>query len=132
MRSRRNFVSFTAGVVAACASVPVFAVEREVVTPEHSDAHLLEACAAFFAARASRPVPAGAEQVFGTPECKRYEASLLSCFDAEAGLFHAALELPACTITGLRAKVRLIKAWDEHEDHVDSLLDDLLAGSAVA
>ncbi len=92
------------------------------------DADLLDKTAAFFSARAARPGSVGAEKIANTPECERYEASLEACFAAEDAIFRAAMALPACTMLGLRAKARLVKARQEHEDHVDSLLDDLLAG----
>ncbi len=104
-------------------------VTTTIPAPEPDDA-LVAAVDAFFMSRAQRPVSVGQEKVFGTPECERFEASLEPLFAVESDLFQAAVALPARTMTGLQAKARLVKAWDEHEDHVDALLNDLL-GSAV-
>ena len=95
------------------------------------DADLLDAVAAFFAARASRPTSTGAEKIAGTPECERYEASLEAYFTAEADLFRTAMAMPARTMLGIRGKARLVQAWEEHGDHVDALLKDILDWSAV-
>ena len=96
------------------------------------DADLLDAVAAFFAARASRPTSTGAEKIAGTPECERYEASLEAYFAAEADLFRTAMAMPARTMLGIRGKARLVQAWEEHGDHVDALLKDIANWSAAA
>lgn len=96
------------------------------------DAALLAKTDAYFDALKLRPEPIGLENVAGSPECDSYEAGLEAFFSVESDLFREALVIRARTFAGLRAKAELIRAWECHEWHVNALLKDLLAGSAVA
>ncbi len=136
MTMRRDFLAFTAGTVVTKAVLPL-AARAEAPSP---DAALLDACAAYHACEASRPIPTGQAKVCGTPECDRHEAVQEAITERANDMVDDLADMPAVTREGMQAKARAILLWDggnslkgEPDDYsgdrlMASLLRDLLAG----
>ena len=89
------------------------------------DAALLAAAADYKAFEATMPQSTGQQKVYGTPECKAFEASIAEFCSKEAVLFEAFMRIPAFTMQGLRAKALAGDRWDRQEDSFGALVEDL-------
>ena len=136
--NRRNLLTAAASVMLPGA---VRAMGQYVQAPDiHPDADLLEACAAYQAMEASRPVATGQAEKCGTPECDEHEAAQEVITERANEMVHELADMPAVTREGMQAKARAILLWDggnslkgEPDDYsgdrlMASLLRDLLAG----
>ncbi len=125
---------------AALGGLPASTV-KPAVSP---DAALLEACAAYHACEASRPIPTGQAKICGTPECDRHEEAQEAITERANDMVDDLADRTATTREGMQAKARAILLWDgghslkgEPDDYsgdrlMASLLRDVLAGSAGA
>ena len=138
MSTRRNLLSAAAASVMLSGAVR--AMGQYVQAPDiHPDAELLDACAAYQAMEASRPIPIGQAEECGTLECDEHEAAQEAITECANEMVHDLADRPAVTREGMQAKARAILLWDggnslkgEPDDYsgdrlMASLLRDLLA-----